>query len=81
MISCHWLVRPVYTEVSGAQVWTSEVSGGCQLCVHPLLICSFVLMLQCCRGPWGRQLDKNLKFHKLVAYGIAVNAGKSLLVV
>ncbi|KAM5229344.1 NADPH oxidase 3 [Ctenodactylus gundi] len=28
----------------------------------------------CCRGPWQRQLDKNLKFHKLVAYGIAVNA-------
>ncbi|XP_002715014.3 NADPH oxidase 3 [Oryctolagus cuniculus] len=28
----------------------------------------------CCRGPWGRQLDKNLKFHKLVAYGIAVSA-------
>ncbi|XP_045699536.1 NADPH oxidase 3, partial [Phyllostomus hastatus] len=28
----------------------------------------------CCRGPWRRQLDKNLKFHKLVAYGIAVNA-------
>ncbi|ELW72746.1 NADPH oxidase 3 [Tupaia chinensis] len=28
----------------------------------------------CCRGPWKRQLDKNLKFHKLVAYGIAVNA-------
>ncbi|XP_057618600.1 NADPH oxidase 3 [Chionomys nivalis] len=28
----------------------------------------------CCRGPWGRQMDKNLKFHKLVAYGIAVNA-------
>ncbi|XP_059035245.1 NADPH oxidase 3 [Mustela lutreola] len=27
----------------------------------------------CCRGPWRRQLDKNLKFHKLVAYGIAVN--------
>uniref|UniRef100_A0A8C9NYF1 NADPH oxidase 3 n=1 Tax=Spermophilus dauricus TaxID=99837 RepID=A0A8C9NYF1_SPEDA len=28
----------------------------------------------CCKGPWRRQLDKNLKFHKLVAYGIAVNA-------
>ncbi|XP_014400543.1 PREDICTED: NADPH oxidase 3 [Myotis brandtii] len=28
----------------------------------------------CCRGAWRRQLDKNLKFHKLVAYGIAVNA-------
>ncbi|KAK2502908.1 hypothetical protein MC885_017945 [Smutsia gigantea] len=28
----------------------------------------------CCRGPWVRQLDKNLKFHKLVAYGIAINA-------
>ncbi|XP_004595530.2 NADPH oxidase 3 [Ochotona princeps] len=28
----------------------------------------------CCRGPWGRQLDKNLKFHKLVAYGIVVSA-------
>ncbi|XP_036172045.1 NADPH oxidase 3 [Myotis myotis] len=28
----------------------------------------------CCRGTWRRQLDKNLKFHKLVAYGIAVNA-------
>ncbi|XP_006882816.1 PREDICTED: NADPH oxidase 3 [Elephantulus edwardii] len=28
----------------------------------------------CCRGPWGRQLDQNLKFHKLIAYGIAVNA-------
>ncbi|NP_001095303.1 NADPH oxidase 3 [Canis lupus familiaris] len=28
----------------------------------------------CCRGLWRRQLDKNLKFHKLVAYGIAVNA-------
>ncbi|VFV35305.1 nadph oxidase 3 [Lynx pardinus] len=28
----------------------------------------------CCRGPWRRQLDKNLKFHKLVAYGIAINA-------
>ncbi|XP_076992228.1 NADPH oxidase 3 isoform X1 [Tamandua tetradactyla] len=28
----------------------------------------------CCRGPWVRQLDKNLQFHKLVAYGIAVNA-------
>ncbi|EAW47689.1 NADPH oxidase 3 [Homo sapiens] len=28
----------------------------------------------CCRGPWRRQLDKNLRFHKLVAYGIAVNA-------
>ncbi|XP_010623507.1 NADPH oxidase 3 [Fukomys damarensis] len=28
----------------------------------------------CCKGPWSRQLDKNLKFHKLVAYGIAVNA-------
>ncbi|XP_069344728.1 NADPH oxidase 3 [Eulemur rufifrons] len=28
----------------------------------------------CCRGPWRRQLDKNLKFHKLIAYGIAVNA-------
>ncbi|KAM6185737.1 NADPH oxidase 3 [Rhynchocyon petersi] len=28
----------------------------------------------CCHGPWKRQLDKNLKFHKLVAYGIAVNA-------
>ncbi|XP_047590019.1 NADPH oxidase 3 [Lutra lutra] len=27
----------------------------------------------CCRGPWRRQLDKNLKFHKLVAYGIAIN--------
>ncbi|KAF3831217.1 hypothetical protein GH733_000840 [Mirounga leonina] len=31
----------------------------------------------CCRGPWRRQLDKNLKFHKLVAYGIAVNASNS----
>ncbi|XP_070275280.1 NADPH oxidase 3 [Myotis yumanensis] len=28
----------------------------------------------CCRGAWRRQLDKSLKFHKLVAYGIAVNA-------
>ncbi|XP_074189836.1 NADPH oxidase 3 isoform X2 [Rhinolophus sinicus] len=28
----------------------------------------------CCRGPWRRHLDKNLKFHKLVAYGIAINA-------
>ncbi|XP_045400579.1 NADPH oxidase 3 [Lemur catta] len=28
----------------------------------------------CCRGPWRRQLDKNLTFHKLTAYGIAVNA-------
>ncbi|XP_023584078.1 NADPH oxidase 3 [Trichechus manatus latirostris] len=28
----------------------------------------------CCRGLWSRQLDKNLQFHKLVAYGIAVNA-------
>ncbi|XP_040821609.1 NADPH oxidase 3-like [Ochotona curzoniae] len=28
----------------------------------------------CCRGPWGRQLDKNLKFHKLVAYGIVISA-------
>ncbi|XP_059970959.1 NADPH oxidase 3 [Mesoplodon densirostris] len=28
----------------------------------------------CFRGPWRRQLDKNLKFHKLVAYGIAMNA-------
>ncbi|XP_004452701.1 NADPH oxidase 3 [Dasypus novemcinctus] len=28
----------------------------------------------CCRGPWRRQLDKNLQFHKLVAYGIAVSA-------
>ncbi|XP_049760464.1 NADPH oxidase 3 [Elephas maximus indicus] len=28
----------------------------------------------CCQGLWSRQLDKNLKFHKLVAYGIAVNA-------
>ncbi|XP_055982360.1 NADPH oxidase 3 [Sorex fumeus] len=28
----------------------------------------------CCRGPWRRQLDKNLKFHKLVAYGIVINA-------
>ncbi|XP_064343180.1 NADPH oxidase 3 [Camelus dromedarius] len=28
----------------------------------------------CFRGPWRRQLDKNLKFHKLVAYGIAINA-------
>ncbi|XP_007955891.1 NADPH oxidase 3 [Orycteropus afer afer] len=28
----------------------------------------------CCRGLWRRQLDKSLKFHKLVAYGIATNA-------
>ncbi|XP_028905791.1 NADPH oxidase 3 [Ornithorhynchus anatinus] len=28
----------------------------------------------CCRGPWRRQFDKNLKFHKLVAYAIAVFA-------
>ncbi|XP_004601153.2 LOW QUALITY PROTEIN: NADPH oxidase 3 [Sorex araneus] len=28
----------------------------------------------CCRGPWRRQLDKNLKFHRLVAYGIVINA-------
>ncbi|XP_065783824.1 NADPH oxidase 3 [Muntiacus reevesi] len=28
----------------------------------------------CFRGPWRRQLDKNLKFHKLVAYGIVINA-------
>ncbi|XP_004674212.1 PREDICTED: NADPH oxidase 3 [Condylura cristata] len=27
----------------------------------------------CCRGSWRRQLDKTLKFHKLVAYGIAIN--------
>nr|XP_020735790.1 NADPH oxidase 3 [Odocoileus virginianus texanus] len=27
----------------------------------------------CFRGPWRRQLDKNLKFHKLVAYGIVIN--------
>ncbi|GAB1300492.1 NADPH oxidase 3 [Apodemus speciosus] len=32
------------------------------------------VILGCCRGPWRRQLDKNLKFHKLVAYGIAVNS-------
>ncbi|KAK7809401.1 hypothetical protein U0070_014997 [Myodes glareolus] len=42
--------------------------GDC-ICLHQLL--------DCCRGPWGRQLDKNLKFHKLVAYGIAVNADPS----
>nr|XP_004651168.2 NADPH oxidase 3 [Jaculus jaculus] len=28
----------------------------------------------CCRGPWRRQLDKNLKFHKLVAYGVLIHA-------
>ncbi|XP_048210511.1 NADPH oxidase 3 [Perognathus longimembris pacificus] len=28
----------------------------------------------CCRGPWRRQLDKTLKFHKLVAYAIGVHA-------
>ncbi|XP_072499864.1 NADPH oxidase 3 isoform X2 [Notamacropus eugenii] len=28
----------------------------------------------CCRGPWKKQLDKSLKFHKLVAYAIAINA-------
>ncbi|XP_057595531.1 NADPH oxidase 3 [Hippopotamus amphibius kiboko] len=28
----------------------------------------------CFRGPWRRQLDKNLKFHKLVAYAITINA-------
>ncbi|KAM9156137.1 NADPH oxidase 3 [Pangshura tecta] len=28
----------------------------------------------CCRGALRRQLDKNLTFHKIVAYGIAVNA-------
>ncbi|XP_042558025.1 NADPH oxidase 3 [Dipodomys spectabilis] len=28
----------------------------------------------CCRGPWRRQLDKTLKFHKLLAYAIAVHA-------
>ncbi|XP_049620700.1 NADPH oxidase 3 [Suncus etruscus] len=27
-----------------------------------------------CREPWRRQLDKNLNFHKLIAYGIAINA-------
>ncbi|EPQ11841.1 NADPH oxidase 3 [Myotis brandtii] len=35
---------------------------------------SLSVILVCCRGAWRRQLDKNLKFHKLVAYGIAVNA-------
>ncbi|KAJ8797205.1 hypothetical protein J1605_017433 [Eschrichtius robustus] len=35
----------------------------------------------CFRGLWRRQLDKNLKFHKLVAYGIAMNASKCLLLV
>uniref|UniRef100_A0A8C3TBV8 Uncharacterized protein n=1 Tax=Chelydra serpentina TaxID=8475 RepID=A0A8C3TBV8_CHESE len=30
----------------------------------------------CCRGALRRQLDKNLTFHKIVAYGIAVNASK-----
>ncbi|XP_036624858.1 NADPH oxidase 3 [Trichosurus vulpecula] len=28
----------------------------------------------CCRGPWKKQLDKSLKFHKLVAYAIAIHA-------
>ncbi|XP_077200222.1 NADPH oxidase 3 [Paroedura picta] len=28
----------------------------------------------CYRGAWRRQLDKNITFHKTVAYGIAVNA-------
>nr|XP_025036436.1 NADPH oxidase 3 isoform X3 [Pelodiscus sinensis] len=28
----------------------------------------------CCRGVLRRQLDKNLTFHKIVAYGIAANA-------
>uniref|UniRef100_G3TBF7 NADPH oxidase 3 n=1 Tax=Loxodonta africana TaxID=9785 RepID=G3TBF7_LOXAF len=35
----------------------------------------------CCQGLWSRQLDKNLKFHKLVAYGIAVNHGTAIHVV
>uniref|UniRef100_A0A452EJ13 NADPH oxidase 2 n=1 Tax=Capra hircus TaxID=9925 RepID=A0A452EJ13_CAPHI len=35
---------------------------------------SLSIVLVCFRGPWRRQLDKNLKFHKLVAYGIVINA-------
>ncbi|XP_062954076.1 NADPH oxidase 3 [Cynocephalus volans] len=49
----------------------------CMLILLPLSrnLISFIRGTRiCCRGPWRRQLDKNLKFHKLVAYGIAVNA-------
>uniref|UniRef100_A0A8C9FQA2 NADPH oxidase 3 n=1 Tax=Pavo cristatus TaxID=9049 RepID=A0A8C9FQA2_PAVCR len=34
------------------------------------------IMLGCCGGAPRRQLDKNIAFHKVVAYGIAVNASK-----
>nr|XP_023420278.1 NADPH oxidase 3 [Cavia porcellus] len=49
----------------------------CMLILLPVCrnLISFVRgTAMCCKGPWRRQLDKNLKFHKLVAYGIAVNA-------
>lgn len=36
-------------------------------------VCFFT---QCCGGALRRQLDKSIAFHKMVAYGIAVNASK-----
>uniref|UniRef100_A0A8C8SYJ6 NADPH oxidase 3 n=1 Tax=Pelusios castaneus TaxID=367368 RepID=A0A8C8SYJ6_9SAUR len=48
----------------------------CMLILLPVSrnLISFIRRTSCCRGSLRRQLDKNLTFHKIVAYGIAVNA-------
>ncbi|XP_036105089.1 NADPH oxidase 3 [Molossus molossus] len=60
-----------------ARASASCLNFNCMLILLPISrnLISFIRGASiCCRGPWKRQLDKNLKFHKLVAYGIVVNA-------
>uniref|UniRef100_A0A669P5R6 NADPH oxidase 3 n=1 Tax=Phasianus colchicus TaxID=9054 RepID=A0A669P5R6_PHACC len=48
----------------------------CMLILLPVSrnLISFLRGASCCGGAPRRQLDKNIAFHKVVAYGIAVNA-------
>ncbi|KAL0623067.1 NADPH oxidase 3 [Plecturocebus cupreus] len=74
-------IIPALCKAKSALAWARAsalcLNFNCMLILIPISrnLISFIRGTStCCRGPWGRQLDKNLKFHKLVAYGIAVNA-------
>ncbi|XP_027702312.1 NADPH oxidase 3-like [Vombatus ursinus] len=82
----HWYEEEdafLYTRVilGSALAWARAsavcLNYNCMLILLPISR-NFVSFLRgtitCCGGPWKKQLDKSLKFHKLVAYAIAINA-------
>uniref|UniRef100_A0A8C8VQW6 NADPH oxidase 3 n=1 Tax=Pelusios castaneus TaxID=367368 RepID=A0A8C8VQW6_9SAUR len=83
----HWYEKDdayLYTRImlgstlAWARASATCLNFNCMLILLPVSrnLISFIRRTSCCRGSLRRQLDKNLTFHKIVAYGIAVNASK-----